>query len=180
MRQPSFLGLRPDKTPEECVASSLSHERQPRAERETALKAAEEAARSQRIVHLTNLDKPFWPDDGYTKGDLIEYYRSVAPWLLPYLRDRPLVLTRYPDGIDGKSFFQKNAPEFAPDWVKTKTIWSEHSEREIQYFVCEDEESLLFIAKTMMGWSSFQTPVALHTASRVTSVPVPAGSTAYV
>ena len=63
---------------------------------------------------LTNLKKVFWPDDGYTKGDLIEYYRASSPWLLPYLRDRPLVMTRYPDGIAGKSFFQKDAPGFAP------------------------------------------------------------------
>ena len=52
----------------------------------------------------------FWPEDGYTKGDLIEYYRAIVPWLLPYLADRPLVLTRYPDGINGKSFYQKDAP----------------------------------------------------------------------
>ena len=66
-------------------------------------------------IQFTNLQKVFWPDDGYTKGDLIEYYRAIAPWLLPYLRDRPLVLTRFPDGIAGKSFFQKDAPGFAPD-----------------------------------------------------------------
>ena len=158
LRQPSFLGLRPDKTPEECVWSGGLGATAERESRESALAAAEEAARSRRTVNLTNPDKVFWPAEGYTKGDLIEYYRSVGPWILPYLRDRPLVLTRYPDGIDGKSFFQKNAPEFAPDWVKTETIWSEHSEREIQYFVCEDEESLLFIANlaaiVLHLWSS--------------------------
>ena len=56
----------------------------------------------------------FWPVEGYTKGDLLAYYEAAWPWLAPYLRDRPLVLTRYPDGIDGKSFYQKNAPEFTP------------------------------------------------------------------
>ena len=73
-----------------------------------------------RTTEPTNTDKIFWPDEGYTKGDLIEYYTAVADHLLPYLTDRPLVLDRYPDGIDGKSFFQKNAPEFVPDWIRTE------------------------------------------------------------
>ncbi len=66
--------------------------------------------------------------------------------MLPYLRDRPLVLTRFPDGIDGKSFYQKDAPEFAPSWVRTVPIWSEETQREIRYFVCDDLESLLYVA----------------------------------
>jgi len=80
-------------------------------------------------VVFSNLDKVFWPDDGYTKGDLIEYYRTISPWLLPYLKDRPVVLTRFPDGIAGKSFFQK-----------------EDAQREIDYFVCDDEAALLYLA----------------------------------
>jgi bifunctional non-homologous end joining protein LigD len=87
----------------------------------------------------------FWPDEPYTKGDLIEYYRSISPWLLPYMSDRPLVLTRYPDGIAGKNFFQKDAPGYVPDWVRTETMWSEHAQREIQYFVCDNEETLLYL-----------------------------------
>jgi bifunctional non-homologous end joining protein LigD len=98
-----------------------------------------------REVKFSNLDKVFWPDEGYTKGDLIEYYRAISPWLLPYLKDRPVVLTRYPDGITGKSFFQKDAPGFVPDWIRTERIWSEDTQREIDYFVCEDVESLLYI-----------------------------------
>ena len=90
--------------------------------------------------------KVFWPEEGYTKGDLIEYYRAISPWLLPYLKDRPLVMTRYPDGIAGKSFFQKDAPNFAPDWIRLERIWSEHAEREIDYFVCDDLETLLYVA----------------------------------
>jgi len=65
--------------------------------------------------------------------------------MLPYLEDRPLVMTRYPDGIDGKSFFQKDAPPYAPDWIRTVTVWSEGSERELSYFVAEDVESLLYV-----------------------------------
>ena len=73
---------------------------------------------------MTNPDKVFWPREGYTKGDLVEYYRSIARWMLPYLKDRPVMLTRYPDGIDGKSFYQKDAPAFAPPWIRTEKIYS--------------------------------------------------------
>jgi bifunctional non-homologous end joining protein LigD len=95
-------------------------------------------------VQLTNLDKPYWPKDGYTKGDLLDYYRTIAPWLLPYLQDRPVVLTRFPDGIEGKSFYQKDAPPFTPEWVRTATLPSE--ERDIDYIVVDDVETLLYIA----------------------------------
>jgi bifunctional non-homologous end joining protein LigD len=97
-------------------------------------------------IQLSNLSKIFWKDEKYTKGELIEYYRTIAPWLLPYLRDRPVVLTRFPDGIDGKSFYQKDAPEFAPDWIRTVPIWSNDTQRDINYFVCDDVDSLVYIA----------------------------------
>jgi bifunctional non-homologous end joining protein LigD len=108
----------------------------------------------------------FFPRDGYTKRDLVDYYRSIAPFILRYLRDRPVVLTRFPDGIDGKSFFQKDAPGFTPDWLRTERMWSEHAEREIDAFVCEDEASLAYIAN--LG------TIPLHIwASRVTSLQRP-------
>jgi bifunctional non-homologous end joining protein LigD len=94
---------------------------------------------------LTNVKKIFWPEDGYTKGDLLAYYRAISSWLLPYLRNRPVVMTRYPDGIGGKSFFQKDAPGFAPDWIRTERMWSEDTQREIDYFVCDDVASLLYV-----------------------------------
>jgi bifunctional non-homologous end joining protein LigD len=94
---------------------------------------------------LTNVKKIFWPDDGYTKGDMLAYYRAISPWLLPYLRSRPVVMTRFPDGITGKSFFQKDAPGFAPDWIRTERIWSEDTQREIDYFICDDVASLLYV-----------------------------------
>ena len=77
---------------------------------------------------------------------MIDYYRAIAPWMLPYLRDRPAVLTRYPDGIDGKSFYQKDAPESVPSWIRTVPIWSEETQRDIRYFVCDDVDSLLYVA----------------------------------
>jgi bifunctional non-homologous end joining protein LigD len=91
---------------------------------------------------LTRLDKVFWPIEGYTKGDLLAYYERVWPWLSPYLRDRPLVLTRYPDGIEGKSFYQKNAPEFTPAWVRRATIDG------TDYFVCNELRTLLHVVNS--------------------------------
>lgn len=73
------------------------------------------------VTVITRPQKVFWPEQGYSKDDLIDYYRAVAPWILPYLAGRPLVLDRYPDGNEGKSFFQKHAPQFTPEWVKTAT-----------------------------------------------------------
>ena len=94
---------------------------------------------------LTNTKKVFWPEEGYTKGDLLEYYRAIAPWFLPYLRDRPIVLTRFPDGIAGKSFFQKDAPEWTPSWIRTARVWSEETKRDIDHFLVDDVESLLHV-----------------------------------
>ncbi|MGH7819370.1 MAG: non-homologous end-joining DNA ligase, partial [Candidatus Binatia bacterium] len=136
LRQPVFLRFREDRTVEDCLRKTGA----PRpAEPASPVEPAE------RVVPFSNLDKVFWPEEGYTKGDLIEYHRRVAEWLLPYLRDRPLVLTRYPDGIGGKSFYQKDAPGFVPGWVRTERMWSEHAGREIDYFVCDDLDSLLYV-----------------------------------
>ncbi len=142
LRHPAFLRLRDDKPIEECeredVDAAPDHEPPPAVVRD--------AGPEEKTVPFSNLTKVFWPEEGYTKGDLIEYYRAISPWLLPYLADRPLVMTRYPDGITGKSFFQKDAPNFAPDWIRLERIWSEHAEREIDYFVCDDLETLLYVA----------------------------------
>jgi bifunctional non-homologous end joining protein LigD len=110
-----------------------------------------EQAEPQQLPHRlqpTNVKKVFWPAEGYTKGDLIAYYERIAPRMLPYLRDRPLVLTRYPDGINGKSFYQKDAPEFAPSWVRTERIYSKDTERDIAYLVVDDLEMLRYVANS--------------------------------
>ncbi len=99
-----------------------------------------------RRARQSNRSKVFWPKSGLTKGDLLDYYETVAQWMLPYLRDRPLVLDRYPDGIDGKSFYQKNAPDHAPDWVPTIEVWSGDPPKAIEYFVCNDRDTLLYLA----------------------------------
>jgi bifunctional non-homologous end joining protein LigD len=105
-----------------------------------------EVDQSTRELRLTRLDKLFWKDDKITKGDLIEYYRAVAPHILPYLKDRPTVLTRYPDGIDGEMFYQKDMPHWVPPWLRTQALWSEHSQREVHYVLIDDADGLAFVA----------------------------------
>ncbi len=152
LRHPVFMRMRDDKRPHECTRETTDEELPEPVQPEL------ENTEPERKVVFSNLDKVFWPEQGYTKGDLIAYYRDIGNWMLHYLRDRPLVLTRFPDGIDGKSFFQKDAPVFAPDWIRTETLWSEGSERELRYFVCDDVESLLYIinlaAIPLHVWSS--------------------------
>ena len=137
LRHPVFLREREDKTIEECQPLDQPVTPEPLPD------IVEEPV--ERVVSFTNRDKIFWPEEGYSKGDLIDYYRAISSWIMPYLEDRPVVLTRYPDGIHGKNFFQKDAPSYIPDWVRTETMWSEHAKREIHYFICDDEESLLYL-----------------------------------
>jgi bifunctional non-homologous end joining protein LigD len=134
LRQPVFLGLRPDRTVAETRAPGAPAPEPPR--REAAVSAAPPP---EAELALSRLEKVFWPIEGYTKGDLLAYYEAVWPWLAPYLRDRPVVLTRYPDGIEGKSFYQKNAPDFTPDWVARQRI------DDTDYFLCNDLRSLLYV-----------------------------------
>jgi bifunctional non-homologous end joining protein LigD len=107
LRQPVYQGLRDDKAPEEVRKEEPMRE---------------EITKGSRTLKLSNLDKPFWPEEGITKGDLLDYYEQVAPVLVPHLRDRPFTLRRYPDGAAGKAFFQKDAPAHMPDWIKTVPV----------------------------------------------------------
>ena len=134
LRQPIFLRWRADKRPDECARPVTQAEPPPA------------SASVEKRIAYTNLKKVFWPAEGLTKGDLIDYYRAIAPWLLPYLRDRPLVLTRHPEGIAGPSFFQKDAPTWSPEWVRRVRIWSDERKRELEYFLCDDVESILYLA----------------------------------
>ena len=159
LRHPAFLRFREDKRVDQVErqfesAKTKAHQAQSRQEAtgqepdggEPQAPGPTPHAPQKREIALSNLKKIFWKDEKYTKGDLIEYYRTIAPWLLPYLKDRPVVMTRFPDGIDGKSFYQKDAPEFAPDWIRTHPIWSNDTERDIDYFVCDDVDSLVYLA----------------------------------
>jgi bifunctional non-homologous end joining protein LigD len=101
---------------------------------------------NSKELKLTNLDKIFWPDEGYTKGDLIEYYRKISGYILPYLEGRPESLLRHPNGINGKSFFQKDITRLNAKWLETKNIFSEYNDKNIKYLVCNDKETLIYMA----------------------------------
>src|SRR5207237_7831581 len=133
LRHPTYRGLRPDVDPRECTGE----------ERRESAKRAQEAAKKAAVslpvagngegparvpavleveghrIKLTNLQKVLWPEDGYTKADLIRYYAEVSPFLVPWLRDRPLTMKPFPDGIAGQSFYQKDKPDFTPRWIKS-------------------------------------------------------------
>lgn len=151
LRHPVFVRLRDDKPAAECgfprPAGETKQDDDHSFEADRAVADGHSGdSVAPDLPPLSNPEKVFWPDEGYTKQDLYDYYRAVAPWLLPYLADRPLVLTRYPDGIEGKSFYQKNAPVSTPEWIRTVNVASESSEKSIDYFVCDDEASLLYLA----------------------------------
>ena len=107
-----------------------------------------EIQRGKRLLKLSNLDKPFWPEEKITKGDLLAYYRDVAGVIVPHLRDRPFTMKRYPDGWKGKFFFQKDAPKHMPDWIKTAvfpaTSRESREKRMIRFPLVNDELALLW------------------------------------
>jgi bifunctional non-homologous end joining protein LigD len=96
-----------------------------------------------REVRLTHLDKPFWPE-GLTKAHLIKYYAEIAPYILPHVRNRPVVMKRYPDGIAGAEFYQKEIPSYAPAWIKTHPV--QHSGKVVPYIICNDTATLVWLA----------------------------------
>lgn len=104
------------------------------------------AAWNVQRVQLSNVEKVFWPEEGYTKGDLLEYYARISPILLPHLEDRPVMLVRYPDGIKGKNFYQWNVPQGTPNWVKTLELrYEERDGKQVSTFLVEDLDSLLHV-----------------------------------
>jgi bifunctional non-homologous end joining protein LigD len=125
MRHPIYAGLRKDKKANEVVIEKPKATEQPK---------------------LTNLDKVYFPKDGYTKGDVINYYDQISNVILPYLKDRPQSLFRQPNGIKAKGFFQKDVEMEVPDFVETHKIWSESNKKEIRYLICQNKETLLYLA----------------------------------
>jgi len=99
-----------------------------------------------RKLSLTNLDKVLYPAAGFTKGQVVDFYVRIAPVLVPHLTGRPLTMKRYPEGVDHEYFFEKNAPKFRPDWVKTAPIWSESNNRTINFLLANDLPTLVWIA----------------------------------
>ncbi|NQS74900.1 MAG: DNA polymerase domain-containing protein [Peptococcaceae bacterium] len=94
-------------------------------------------------VKLTSLDKPIWPE-GFTKAHLIRYYSDVAPYILPHLRHRPIVMKRYPHGLAGEAFYQKETPTYAPDWIPRQPV--QHTEKVVNYMICNNRATLVWLA----------------------------------
>jgi bifunctional non-homologous end joining protein LigD len=142
LRAPVFLGVRDDVPVERAPVPS-------------------ELRRGRRTLRLSNLDKPFWPEEGITKGELLAYYRDVAEVLVPHLRRRPFTMKRYPDGWQGKSFFQKQAPSHMPDWIATAPYPAstrEGEQRVIDYALVDDDLALLWMVNMgcidLHAWAS--------------------------
>ena len=147
LRAPVYLGLRDDKPAEAVVRERPA--------------ITPEIQRGKRVLKLSNLDKPFWPEEGITKGDLLTYYRDVAPVLIPHLRDRPFTMKRYPDGWQGKYFFQKDAPKHTPSWIRTVPFPAstrDGERRTIDYALVNDDLALLWVVNMgcidMNAWTS--------------------------
>ena len=164
LRHPVFLGLREDLKPEECkwesevAAAAPAVVRSPEVVGSVISKKAEIESelfkgRGETItieldgkrLRFSNLNKVYFPESGYTKRDLLAYYYRIADYILPFLKDRALVLRRYPDGIQGQAFFQKDLREGVPEWFKTVPIESEERGKQIHYATADDCASLLFL-----------------------------------
>ncbi|HEY6955776.1 MAG TPA: DNA ligase D [Flavisolibacter sp.] len=177
IRQPSFKGLREDKKPTEVVrevpvdTSKIIKEHKlvkeniiktpPKKERRSLLNPKEET--QTRVIggnelRFSNLSKVFWPKEGYTKRDMINYYYQLAPYMLPYMKNRPQTLNRHPHGINGESFYQKDVKGKAPGWIETFPYFSHREQKEKEFLLCTNEASLLYIASLgcieMNPWSS--------------------------
>jgi len=182
LRAPVFLGIRKDRAPEECTFEAARPERAPEhaedqpsiATRTSRPKAPASDAGFEELAHgtaeslrlqvdgrtlaLTHLNKIYFPESGIRKRDLLAYYYRIADYILPFLKDRPLVMRRYPNGIQEKGFFQKEAPESIPSWIKRARVYSDERGGEMDYVMAQDRPSLLFL--TNLGcidhnpWSS--------------------------
>jgi bifunctional non-homologous end joining protein LigD len=180
MRHPSFEGMRSDKKARSVVleteaastdvigkgsakakAGSISFAKPIKGQRKTLLNPAEETQVKKIGGHelkFTNLSKIFWPDIKATKRDMLNYYYQVAPMMLPYLKDRPMSLNRYPNGITGKSFYQKDMTGKVPGWIETYLYHSSADNRDRNYLICKKEADLLYMANLgsieMNPWNS--------------------------
>jgi bifunctional non-homologous end joining protein LigD len=112
-----------------------------------------------RTLSLSNLDKVLYPEAGFTKGQVIDYYTRVARAVLPHLRGRPLTLKRYPDGVEGSFFYEKQSPSHRPEWVRTAAVWSRHNGRTIDFTLADDLATLVWLAQ--LGDLELHTSLAL-------------------
>jgi len=168
MRHPVYLGLRSDKKSGDVilekpkVAAEKISESKASVKKSTKKSPVKKENAQTKIdggrVEFSNLDKIFWPEEKITKGDVLAYYDSVAEYILPYLKDRPESLRRTPDGLKSDGFFQKNVAGTVPKWIKTKKIKSDSADKPVEWLLCNDKETLLFLANygciEMNPWSS--------------------------
>ncbi len=149
LRHPRYEGLRDDKPAVEVVRERVEAapaDAAPPARAERRVRGGVELEVEGRTVKLSNPDKVLYPQAGFTKRDLVDYYLAIAPALLPHLRDHPLTLKRYPDGVDGKFFYEKQSPRHRPEWVRTVSVYSRHSRRDVEYTLCDDLPTLVWLA----------------------------------
>jgi bifunctional non-homologous end joining protein LigD len=146
LRAPVFLGLRADIDPKDCRFESAQEA--PEGELPELCRSKAETVSLEiegRPLRFTHLDKVYFPEPGLTKRDLLCYYARVAPLILPFLRERPLVLRRMPEGLNGELFYQKDAGQYAAGWMTTVPIRDEETGKEVRYFVCNDLAALLYL-----------------------------------
>jgi bifunctional non-homologous end joining protein LigD len=146
LRHPVYKALRNEIMPTELRADSK--EKPSAKSNEAESKPLQKGSLDIDGVHVpvTNLEKVLWPKEGISKYDLIDYYLAVSEYMLPFLIDRPQNLHRHPNGIDKKGFYQKDTPETYPEWVKTTSVFSESTNKNIDYMLCQDEATLVYMA----------------------------------
>lgn len=161
-RHPVFMGLRIDKDAKDVHEEVKDTDPTPagskktKTQKSTAMATAKSPGTTK--VAFTNLEKVYWPDEGYTKGDVIDYYNTVYRHIIKYMKDRPESLFRTPNGIKEGGFFQKDAGLAAPDWVKFEPLYSESANKDVNYIICNDKPTLLYLANLgcieMNPWNS--------------------------
>ncbi|KIC62700.1 DNA ligase D [Chryseobacterium taiwanense] len=148
-RHPVFLRLREDIDETDVKFDTDSLEKQPNMKAKTPAKKVTDTDKVKKIgkqqVTLTNQNKLYFPADGITKGEVVDYYQSISKFILPHLKNRPQSLNRFPNGIEGLNFYQKDADEHTPDWVTLQKIFSESNDKYINYIICNDKETLAYL-----------------------------------
>jgi bifunctional non-homologous end joining protein LigD len=171
-RHPVFMGLRIDKAAEDVRAEVGDDEEETgegadnggkEGEAPSNLKAKNEKMVAAKTINgkqlaFTHLDKIFWPEEGYTKGDVIDYYNTIYPQIIKYMKERPESLLRMPNGIGEKGFFHKDAGLKGPEWLQSVPLYSDSAEKEVNYIICNDKPTLLYLANLgcieMNPWNS--------------------------
>jgi bifunctional non-homologous end joining protein LigD len=169
LRHPAYKGLCSNMDPDDIVLGEAQvAEEVPEAAEQGVLGSltklqgnAYEATVDGRKLRLSNLDKVLYPKAGFTKGQVIDYYARVAPMLLPHLHGRPLTLKRYPDGVEGEFFYEKQCPSHRPDWVETAAVWSRHNNATIDFCLANDLPTLV--------WAANLADLELHTSLSLAS-----------